>query len=60
MSISDLRSQTGLTQNKFAEKFHLKPHTLQSWEQGWRKCPDYIIWMISRILELENKVEEKE
>ena len=60
MEILKLRKQTGLSQSEFAEKFHLKKHTLQSWEQGWRTCPDYIIWMISRILELEKDVPEKE
>lgn len=53
MTIQELRKQTGLSQSKFAQKFHLRVNTVQKWEQGLRKCPDYVIWMMHRILELE-------
>lgn len=59
MNIKELRKQTGLSQRQFAEKFCLNLKTLQSWEQGLRHCPDYILYMIQKILEYE-KSKEKE
>lgn len=54
MSILELRKQTGLSQSQFAKKFHIGLKALQSWEQGLRNCPEHIIYMVQRILELEN------
>lgn len=56
MTIKELRALTGLSQRKFADKFHLNTKTVQAWEQGLRKCPDYMLWMISYILELEESI----
>lgn len=53
MTILELRQKTGLSQSQFAKRFHLNVRTLQTWEQGTRKTPDYIIWLIARVIELE-------
>lgn len=42
MTIKDLRHLTGLTQEAFAGKYHIPRRTLQSWESGERKPPDYL------------------
>lgn len=55
MTIKELREQTGLSQSKFAQKFHLNIKTLQAWEQNIRNCPEWTLWMIQRILELEER-----
>lgn len=57
-TIKEIRKQTGLNQSQFAEKFHLKLRTVRAWEQGQRNTPDYVMYMIQRILELENKSEK--
>ena len=53
MTILELRQKTGLSQSKFAKRFHLNVRTVQQWEQGTRKTPDYVIWLIARVIELE-------
>ena len=55
-TIKELRQKTGLSQSQFARKFRLSVRTLQQWEQNRRETPEYIIYMISRILELEDKL----
>ena len=52
-TILELRQKTGLSQSKFAQRFHLNVRTVQQWEQGARKTPDYVIWLIARVIELE-------
>ena len=59
MTILELRQKTGLSQSQFAKRFHLNVRTVQTWEQGTRKTPDYIIWLITRVIELKEKINVK-
>lgn len=52
MTVKELRSMTGLSQSRFAFLFSLPVRTLQQWEQGIQKPPDYVVGMMKRILEL--------
>ena len=42
MTIRELRDRTGLSQDRFAEKYHLSASTLRKWESGVRPCPEYV------------------
>ena len=53
MTILELRQKAGLSQSQFAKRFHLNVRTVQTWEQGTRKTPEYVIWLIERVMELE-------
>lgn len=53
MTIQEIRAKTGLSQSKFAEYFCLPLRTVQEWEQGRRKPPDYIPELLERIWNLE-------
>ena len=53
-TILELRKRTGLSQKKFAEKYHLGLRALQSWEQGWRNTPESILYMVQKLIESEN------
>ena len=59
MTILELRQKTGLSQSQFAKRFHLNVRTVQTWEQGTRKTPDYVIWLITRVIELEEIINVK-
>lgn len=53
ITIFELRTRLNLSQSQFANRFHLNVRTVQTWEQGTRKTPSYVLWMIERIIELE-------
>lgn len=53
MTIQELREKTSLSQSKFAEYFGLPLRTVQEWEQGRRKPPDYMPKLLERIWNLE-------
>lgn len=56
MSIREIRESLGLTQAEFGRRFGLNLRSIQNWEQGVRSTPDYVLFMISRILELEEQL----
>lgn len=56
LNVRQLRISTSLSQSKFANKFHMPTRTLQKWEIGQSKPPQYVIGMIQRILELEKEL----
>jgi putative transcriptional regulator len=39
LDVADIRTRTGLSQDRFARAFHISPHTLRNWEQG-RRVPE--------------------
>jgi len=53
--LKELRRELGLSQAKFAERFGIPLRTLQDWEYGKREVRSYIVNMLYRIIELENK-----
>ena len=57
MSFKELREQSGLSRPQFAEYFGIPYRTVQNWEMGERKCPDYLIELIRYKLLKEGKIE---
>ena len=53
--IKELRKELGLSQAGFAEKWDIPKRTIEDWETGRREVKDYIVRMMYRIVELENK-----
>lgn len=53
--IKDLRHLTGLTQKKFSEKYEIPKRTIEDWETGRRKPPNYV----TKLLEYKI-IKEKE
>lgn len=56
MTIKELRQQTGLSQTAFARYFEIPVRTVQDWEQGKRKPPEYLVKLMSEKLKM-NKLE---
>ena len=54
--IKELRLQSGMSQNQFADFFNIPPSSLKKWEQGQRQCPDYLIELIEYRLRNENLI----
>ena len=50
MTIKELRQITGLSQFKFAQKYHINLWTLQEWERGRSKTPESILYFLERLI----------
>lgn len=41
-----LRERSEMSQSQFAKYFNIPPSTLKKWEQGQRRCPEYLLDLI--------------
>lgn len=57
VDIKELRKATQLSQQQFADLFHVPYSTLRNWETGRRKPPEYILYMICTILEQQHLIQ---
>lgn len=55
-----LRQESGLTQQKFAEMFHIPDSTYSQWESGRRKPPVYVVQLIAEIMNKNALIEKYE
>lgn len=51
MNIRELRTQLGDTQSEFAMRYHIPFRTIQNWETGVRKPPEYIIKLLEQRIQ---------
>lgn len=50
MTIKELRAITGLSQSKFALKYHINLTNLHNWEQGVYKTPETVLYLLERLI----------
>ena len=48
MDIREMRVELGDTQHEFADRYHIPFRTIQNWENGVRKPPEYIVSLLER------------
>lgn len=46
MDIREMRMELGDTQSEFAARYHIPFRTIQNWESGTRKPPEYIVSLL--------------
>ena len=51
MTIKELRTATGLSQAKFAKLLDIPTRTIEDWEGGRHKPPDYVVKLIGFYLD---------
>lgn len=56
MTIKELRTAAGMTQQAFADYFGISKRSVESWEGHTRKCPDYLLNLIEYKLKNEDIV----
>ena len=48
VTIRDIRQHTGLSQAAFATRYCIPTRTLEDWERGVRRCPDYLRLLLAQ------------
>jgi DNA-binding transcriptional regulator YiaG len=54
--LKTLRERSGMSQSQFAKYFNIPTDSIQNWEQGRRKCPQYLIDLIEYKLVNEHLI----
>lgn len=52
--LRSLREETGLSRTKFADLFGIPLRTVEDWEAGKRKMPEYLLRLMTYKIKLEN------
>lgn len=55
-----LRKGTGMNRKEFAEYFEIPYRTVQDWELGNRKMPEYLFRLMAYKVRMENLEKNKE
>lgn len=53
MTFKELRILSGMTQKVFAAYFGIPSRTIENWERGVNKCPDYLFDLM--VYKLKNE-----
>ena len=64
VTIKQIRAISGLSQAKFAAKYHIPRRTLENWEASddnpdQHPCPVYVLEMLERIVKEDFPVQKK-
>ena len=57
--IIELRDSTGMTRREFCEYFEIPYRTVQDWELGNRKMPEYLFRLMEYKLQMEKLIKTK-
>ena len=56
----EMRTSTGMNRREFAEYFEIPYRTMQDWELGNRKMPEYLYRLMEYKVRIEKLYKEKE
>ncbi len=55
----ELRESTGMTRREFCDYFEIPYRTMQDWELGNRKMPNYLLRLMVYKLKIEKLIDKK-
>ena len=55
-----IREQTGMNRREFSDFFGIPYRTVQDWEAGKRKMPEYLLRLMMYKLKMEKMIEQEE
>lgn len=50
MTIKEIRALTGLSAQKFGDKYGIPMRTIQNWEGGVNTPPEYVLKLLERVV----------
>lgn len=59
LTFKELREQSGMNMKRFAEHFGIPYRTVQNWEAGVNKCPDYLLNLMKFKLDHDRMESER-
>ena len=59
-TLIELRRESGMSRKEFCEYFGIPYRTVQDWELGNRKIPEYLLRLMIYKVKMEEKLKDKE
>lgn len=53
MEIREIRMMSGLSRAEFSRRYEIPVRTLENWEAGVRKCPEYVEKLLDRCVRMD-------
>lgn len=50
MTIKEIRDLLGISRAEFGRRYHIPTRTLESWENGERIPPGYVVELLERVV----------
>ena len=50
MTITEMRKHLNVSRAEFSRKYNIPVRTLENWESGKSKCPDYVRQLLERAV----------
>ena len=50
MNITEMRNNIGVSRAEFSRRYNIPIRTLENWESGKSKCPDYVRQLLERAV----------
>lgn len=50
MNITEMRNYIGVSRAEFSRRYNIPIRTLENWESGKSKCPDYVRQLLERAV----------
>lgn len=47
LTVKSIRTAAGLSQAAFAAKYHIPKRTIENWESGANRCPEYTLRLLA-------------
>jgi DNA-binding transcriptional regulator YiaG len=57
MTIKEMRTASGMTQQQFSEELRIPKRSIENWEGEKRECPEYLLRLIEYYLKKENLIQ---
>ena len=54
--IKKMRQESDMTQKEFAAYFGIPYRSIENWEEGSRKVPDYLLRLMAYRLQMEKRI----
>lgn len=59
MTIKEMRTLLGISQAGFAKMYGMSTRAVERWENGSRKCPDYVMALLERAVKQDVSITTK-
>lgn len=50
MTAKEIRELTGLKRAQFCDKYNIPVRTMENWESGVNKAPEYVLALLERVV----------